>query len=315
MTTNLQSSAGQTLRPPVRVSVVILARHGAAWVEQAVRSALGQTLNELEVIVVTDRADPAVRGALQALRDVRLTVLDLASPLPPEHALNAGVQEARGEWIALLDDRDLWLPDKLAKQLAWNRTPYADIISSRLIHRTARGDEVWPWRLYEGGTLLGDYLFDRKGLGAGEAILQWSTLLIRRSVLLAHPWPAVPRYPEWDWLLEAVEVHGRSITMHPDPLSVWRVSDTPSPSAEDSWTWLNTRRAVLSRGAQSGFLVLQIAPFYDVSHSAGTFWQLCRELQQVKAGSRRWFQFLTMWVLPQESRRRLRAHMPFFKMA
>lgn len=312
---NLQSTEKRVSGFNMHVSVIILARHGPVWVIQAVRSALGQTLSDLEVIVVTAGEDQTTRKALQAVQDVRLAVLELASSLTAAQALNTGVQQAHGKWVALLDDRDLWMPDKLAKQLTWNRTPYADIVSSRLVHRTAQGDEVWPWRLYEGGDLLGDYLFDRKGLGSGEAILQWSTLLIRRSVLLVQPWPAVPRYPEWDWLLEAVEVHGRSITMHPDPLCVWRVSDTSWASVEDAWTWLNYRRTLLSRAAQSGFVVLQIAPLYDTSRSSGTFWQLCQQLQQVRTRGSRWLQFLMMWFLPQESRQRLRDHMPFFKMA
>jgi len=101
--------------PGDRVTVVVPFIGDVAWLEEAVRSALAQTLAPVEVIVVTDA--PLERTAHLEARDERIRIIEGAGT-GPAAARNRGVQAARGELIAFLDADDLFLPTKLELQLS-----------------------------------------------------------------------------------------------------------------------------------------------------------------------------------------------------
>ncbi len=93
------------------VSVVIPAWNCAAHVEAAVRSALGQTAPPLEVIVVDDAS---CDGTAAVARQAGATVIENPVNEGVGKARNDGIEAARGEWIALLDCDDEWMPEHLA---------------------------------------------------------------------------------------------------------------------------------------------------------------------------------------------------------
>jgi glycosyltransferase involved in cell wall biosynthesis len=89
------------------------------WIGQAVDSALRQTIQDLEVIVVddgsTDGGADVVRD--RATGDPRLRLLRQENR-GPSAARNAGVAEATAPYVAFLDADDRWLPEKLERQFA-----------------------------------------------------------------------------------------------------------------------------------------------------------------------------------------------------
>lgn len=99
-----------------RVSVVIPTYNHAAYVVQAVASAVSQTLPPLEVIVVDDGSTDGTREALAPQRDRIRYVHQANGGLSA--ARNTGVRAARGDWVALLDADDLWHSQKLEVQLS-----------------------------------------------------------------------------------------------------------------------------------------------------------------------------------------------------
>jgi glycosyltransferase involved in cell wall biosynthesis len=88
-------------------------------------SALGQEGVDLEVVVVDEGStDPTPEG-LAALDEPRLRVVRHDRAKGVAQARNAGIRAARGEWVALLDDDDLWAPWKLRAQLQVGREQQA----------------------------------------------------------------------------------------------------------------------------------------------------------------------------------------------
>jgi glycosyltransferase involved in cell wall biosynthesis len=83
----------------------------------ALPSALGQERVEVEVVVVDDGSSDGTEAALAELREPRLRVVRHSSPRGVARARNAGVAAARGEWVAFLDDDDIWSPEKLRRQI------------------------------------------------------------------------------------------------------------------------------------------------------------------------------------------------------
>jgi glycosyltransferase involved in cell wall biosynthesis len=100
-----------------QVSVVIPAYNSAQTVTATVQSVLGQTVSDLEAIVVDDGSSDNTVEVVQAIDDSRVRVVRQANA-GAAAARNTGVESATGEWVALLDADDLWLPNKLERQLA-----------------------------------------------------------------------------------------------------------------------------------------------------------------------------------------------------
>ena len=98
----------------VTISVVIPTHNRHALVRRAVRSVLSQRDIDVEVIVVDDRSQPPVPPFEAAnVRTVRLSQGHGVGT-----ARNRGIEAATGDWVAFLDDDDIWGPDKARRQLA-----------------------------------------------------------------------------------------------------------------------------------------------------------------------------------------------------
>jgi glycosyltransferase involved in cell wall biosynthesis len=99
------------------VSVVIPTHNRSGLLALTLRSALRQHGVDLEVVVVDDGSTDGTAAAVERLADPRVRMVRHATPLGVSSSRNAGIAEARGRWVAFLDDDDLWAPDKLARQL------------------------------------------------------------------------------------------------------------------------------------------------------------------------------------------------------
>ena len=86
--------------------------------EQALGSVLAQRGVELEVIVVDEASSDDTPDLLSRVGDERLAVIRNETPSGPAPARNAGIERAAGEWVAFLDDDDLWAPENLRRQLS-----------------------------------------------------------------------------------------------------------------------------------------------------------------------------------------------------
>jgi len=95
-----------------RVSVIIPAYNAVAHLRRAVESALGQTMSDLEIIIVDDASTDAtleIAGRIAA-QDSRVRVLHNERNSGPSVSRNRAIAAARGEWIAILDADDSWFP-------------------------------------------------------------------------------------------------------------------------------------------------------------------------------------------------------------
>ncbi|HRQ63824.1 MAG TPA: glycosyltransferase family 2 protein, partial [Xanthomonadaceae bacterium] len=154
------------------VSVVMPVRDGGAWLGEAVDSILGQSLEDIELIVVDDHSRDGAVASLPARRDPRLRVL--SSPAPGVVAAsNAGMAAARGAFIARMDADDIAAPGRLARQVAYLEDhPGVDLCGTQV--------EIFGAAAGEGAHRYGDWL---NALTSPEAIA--AAMYIESP--LAHP--------------------------------------------------------------------------------------------------------------------------------
>ncbi len=112
-----------------RVSIIIPVYNGANYVREAIDSALAQTSDDLEVIVVNDgsRDDGATAEIARSYGD-RIRYVEKENG-GVSSALNRGIEEMRSQWFCWLSHDDRYLPEKVATQLAFlDRNPEVRIV-------------------------------------------------------------------------------------------------------------------------------------------------------------------------------------------
>jgi len=101
---------------PPRISVVIPAYNSAGTIGATLCSVLSQTVSASEIIVVDDGSrDHTVAFVKEHFPQVRIVSQPNGGPAS---ARNHGVRLAQGDWIALLDADDGWMPEKLERQIS-----------------------------------------------------------------------------------------------------------------------------------------------------------------------------------------------------
>ncbi len=100
------------------VTVVVPTHNRSALVRRTLSTVLDQRDVELRVVVVDDGSDDRTAEGLSMAVDGRVRVVRNERSIGVARARNRGLGEVGTEWVAFLDDDDLWAPDKLASQLA-----------------------------------------------------------------------------------------------------------------------------------------------------------------------------------------------------
>ncbi|MCJ2137702.1 glycosyltransferase family 2 protein [Methylobacterium sp. J-026] len=99
------------------VSIVIPTWKRVPFLKLTVEAIRAQTYQNFELIVVADGHQQDAQDCIQALQDSRVTYVPCEFAGRPSVVRNFGMRRARGEFIALCDDDDLWLPEKLMTQV------------------------------------------------------------------------------------------------------------------------------------------------------------------------------------------------------
>jgi len=137
------------------VSFLLAVHNGARYLGAAVDSVLGQTVADLELIVIDDASTDETADLLGAIGDERLVVLRNDEQAGLAASLNRGLDVASGRFVARLDDDDIAAPERLERQLARIRAePGVAIIGSAVVDLDVEGERGRTHRLPTGGAAL-----------------------------------------------------------------------------------------------------------------------------------------------------------------
>jgi glycosyltransferase involved in cell wall biosynthesis len=291
-----------------KVSAVIPSRNRPELVCRAVRSALYQTFQDLEVIVVVDGPDAATMSALGQIEDGRLRVIQLDESVGGSEARNIGARHARGEWIALLDDDDEWLPQKISKQLLAGEAAQGQLtlVVCKIILRSGGQASIVPNRLPKPDENMSEYLF-----GSPRNGFQTSAFFCSRQLFLAVPWTKLKGLQDIDWFLRATSYPGAAFKVVDEPLCVyWTESEstiTNNLRWEVCFNWGLANQALMTKRAYSCFIA-KFCVHRAVRQNAGarTWWRLLSEsIRQGDPTISSMLFFLSYSVVSHKTRRRI----------
>jgi glycosyltransferase involved in cell wall biosynthesis len=159
---------------PALVSVVIPAFNGADYIGETIESILAQTYRPLEVLVVDDGSTDRTAEIVQRFGDpVRYFRQENAGTAA---ARNRAVAESRGEFIALLDQDDLWVPHKLERQIPrFAEDPRIGLVFAGIEFFDTHSGKITSTYFPGAELTLCDLL--------AHAVLPVQTMLFRRSAL------------------------------------------------------------------------------------------------------------------------------------
>jgi glycosyltransferase involved in cell wall biosynthesis len=166
-------------RPAVSVITPTLDR--LAFLRRALESLAQQTFESWEAIVVVDGPSPELASFVADHPDPRVRLVQRETTGGTAAARNSGLEVARGRYIGLLDDDDIWLPAKLERQVPLLEAG-EDVVHSLVYVADADGN------VYPDVTERGFRLF-REGAAAGypyvwllrRSCYQISSFLVRRE--------------------------------------------------------------------------------------------------------------------------------------
>ena len=117
------------------VSIIMPSWNTERFIAETIQSVLDQTYTNGELIIVDDCSSDNTDEVVASFKDERIKYLHNEKNSGAALTRNKALREAKGEWIAFLDSDDLWMPEKLEKQIyfmesngyAFSYTSYEEI--------------------------------------------------------------------------------------------------------------------------------------------------------------------------------------------
>lgn len=108
------------------VSIITPSYNTARFIVETIESVLEQTYRNWELIIVDDCSTDDTESIVASFRDDRIRYIRNEKNSGAAVSRNRALREAKGRWIAFLDSDDLWLPEKLERQIGFmKRNDYA----------------------------------------------------------------------------------------------------------------------------------------------------------------------------------------------
>lgn len=174
------TTGGEAVYPIV--SIVIPVYNGEAYLEETLNSALNQTLQKFEIVIVDDSSTDATPFIIERYTEldprIRYIRLESNSNLPAVPR-NLGISKARGEFIAFLDSDDVWFPKKLERQISvLEANPSVSLVHSHLLGKRNSGSFIDLLKIRDPALLRATH----PEILLGNVIM-CSSVVVRRSVL------------------------------------------------------------------------------------------------------------------------------------
>ena len=237
----------------ITVSIIIPSYNTANYIGKAIHSALNQTLEKIEVIVVDDASQDNSIEIVQQINDVRLKLLINEKNLGAGGARNRALNAAKGQWIAVLDSDDWYAPNRLEKLVKVATEKDADVVADNL-HLIEDGKSN-PW-----GTLISENQESINSIQKIEAAdfvlsdipgkqglyLGFSKPLFRRNFLVNHQiqYDETIKVTQDFWFDMDCFAHGASFYLVSEPYYYYRSRENSLANSDNIRRLVDECRAI-----------------------------------------------------------------------
>ncbi len=196
------------------VSVIMNVRNGASFIGEAIDSVLAQTFSDWELIVWDDCSTDNSARIVGQYRDPRIRYFLSPEDTPLAPAREAAIHQASGEWLAFLDQDDVWLPGKLEMQMALADHGVGIIYGRTVMFDARRGNRCDYDYAHEFSALPEGDIFAQL-FAEGCFIAMSSAVLLRSAVKEAGQIPsAIEVIPDY-YLYAAIARHYQARAVQP----------------------------------------------------------------------------------------------------
>jgi Glycosyl transferase family 2 len=231
------------------VSIIIPLHDKGAHVSETIRSVLGQSLADWELIIVENGSTDDGPGKVREFNDPRIRLVESAR-IGPGAARNYGLTLASGKWILFLDADDLLGSGYLTSRISLlEKFPSADLLVGRWTEFSESDHGIGSIKLPEGEGRDERWLQD-----ASIAFAPWAVhaALVRRTKLSRDPWPEdLDRYASEDTAFWFPIVRVAVAAYTSDASALYRVRTANSRNELPISRWTDSVEAVTSRNVDS----------------------------------------------------------------
>jgi glycosyltransferase involved in cell wall biosynthesis len=116
------------------VSILLAVYNGEKYLRSSIESIINQTYEDFELLIGFNGTVDNSKDIVKEFKDKRIRVFDYGMDKGKSKTLNKLLKKAKGEWLAMQDDDDVWLPKKLELQMNLATTGEYDVIGSRIFY-------------------------------------------------------------------------------------------------------------------------------------------------------------------------------------
>lgn len=116
------------------VSILLAVYNGEKYLRSSIESIISQTYEDFELLIGFNGTVDNSKDIVKEFKDKRIRVFDYGMDKGKSKTLNKLLKKAKGEWLAMQDDDDVWLPKKLELQMNLAITGEYDVIGSRIFY-------------------------------------------------------------------------------------------------------------------------------------------------------------------------------------
>ena len=116
------------------VSILLAVYNGEKYLRSSIESIISQTYEDFELLIGFNGTVDNSKDIVKEFKDKRIRVFDYGMDKGKSKTLNKLLKKAKGEWLAMQDDDDVWFPKKLELQMNLAITGEYDVIGSRIFY-------------------------------------------------------------------------------------------------------------------------------------------------------------------------------------
>ncbi|WP_439425540.1 glycosyltransferase family 2 protein [Oenococcus alcoholitolerans] len=231
----------------------------------AIKSVLNQTYPVNSIFVVADGKSPSAKKIVKKFSDDKIIFLETGEKKGGGSARNVGIRASKSDFVAFLDDDDIWRSDKIEKQvffLSKNRKKDMAFCFTQVKSEEKNDFQILPNNGPENGMHLAEYIFLHHGY------ITTSTIMASRELLLKNPFTeGLPKHQDWDWIFKADFFCKAQAVFLDIPLTIYRtqyLGRSMSVSQRNTWKfshdWISKYKPYLSQEVIMSFDRGQVIP-------------------------------------------------------